>query len=90
MPRTRAIPTPIERASIMTRRETAPCVRSSICLLRICTAGSAATMKKPMTRPNGTRIQLLDSDAMAWPRYVPAGMNPMYTPVRKIVSPRRM
>ena len=72
----------------MARWEMAPLDTSSTCLVRTATAGSALTMKKPMSIPMGTRSQLCPLVATVPPIHCPAGRKPTLTPHRNRTSPR--
>ena len=85
MPTERA--TPMERACRMEVWEMEPIETSSTCLMRTWTAGSAATMKYPMSIPMGMRRKGRSPWAMEAPMSCPADMKPTFTPVRKHTRP---
>ena len=60
--------TPTESPAPMAPAEMAPSVISSTCLFKTYTAGSALTMKYPMTMAMGTRIHVKRKPARTWPR----------------------
>ena len=68
----------------------APAETRSTCLLRTCTAGSAATTKYPMTIPTGMSSQPPQREASVRPISLPTGMKPTFAPVKKSTSPTKV
>ena len=79
--------TPMDRPRRMADWEMEPMETSSTCLMSTWTAGSAATMYQPITIPRRMRLQGAGERARAEPRKCPAGIKPMFTPVRNMTRP---
>ena len=62
-----AAETAIDRLTPMARAEMAPALRSSTCLLRIWTAGSALMMNQPMSIASGMSSQIFQPSVSAAP-----------------------
>ena len=85
MPTDRATPT--DRPWRMAVWEMEPMETSSTCLMSTWTAGSAETMKYPMSIPMGMSRKGRSPWAMVAPMSCPAGIKPTFTPVRNMTSP---
>ena len=54
------------------------------------TAGSAVTVKKPISAPTGSSHNSVPPSARDAPSSWPAGMKPMLAPVRKVTRPTKV
>ncbi len=82
--------TPIPKQTPKTFPLISPSVTSSTCFLRTITAGSAETIKYPISAPIGTINQENFPAPKDSPSILATGMNPKLTADKKITSPKNV